>query len=315
MIDVLDFNEKHIEAAGRLALMNYSEEKAIVTELPTIDKFPDLMPFVKNGLGVVAFYDDEMIGFLCWYNPWDKAFKSTAKGTFSPIHAHGTIKENRGMIYRRLYQSAAEKLIKHKVTYHAIGLYAHDVEAITSLFSYGFGLRCIDAIRTMDNFKYNKNKDVNCCELPKSEVIQVREMRHMLSEHLGLSPCFMCSSPQDFSSWIARAEKRDSRVFVTKVGKQPISFIEITNGGENFATETSDMLNICGAFCLPEFRGSGVIQSLLNYVITILKSEGCRKLGVDFESFNPTASGFWLKYFTAYTNSVVRRIDECAINI
>jgi hypothetical protein len=51
----------------------------------------------------------------------------------------------------------------------------------------------------------------------------------------------------------------------------------------------------------------------LNYVITQLKSEGFESLGVDFEGFNPTASGFWLKYFTAYTNSVTRRIDECAL--
>lgn len=314
MINILDFNENHIEMAEKIALMNYCEEKAIVTELPQIDKLPDLLPFAVNGLGAAAFNDDKMIGFLCFYNPWDNAFNSTARGTFSPIHAHGAIKEKRGMIYKRLYQSAAGKLIKHKITYHAVGLYAHDTEAIMSLFSYGFGLRCIDAIRRMENFQYCMNKEVNFCELTKSAVIQVREMRHMLSEHLGFSPCFMCSSPQDYSNWIARAETRDSRVFVAKSGEQLIAFIEIINDGENFATETSGMLNICGAFCLPEFRGSGVIQSLMNYVITILKSEGYQKLGVDFESFNPTANGFWSKYFTAYTNSVVRRIDECAIH-
>jgi hypothetical protein len=37
------------------------------------------------------------------------------------------------------------------------------------------------------------------------------------------------------------------------------------------------------------------------------------RLGVDFESLNPTAYGFWLKYFDAYTHSVVRRIDEKAV--
>jgi len=31
---------------------------------------------------------------------------------------------------------------------------------------------------------------------------------------------------------------------------------------------------------------------------------------VDFESINPSGSGFWLKFFHAYTNSVVRRIDD-----
>lgn len=38
-------------------------------------------------------------------------------------------------------------------------------------------------------------------------------------------------------------------------------------------------------------------------------------MDAEIQSFNPTAYGFWLKYFTAYTNSVVRRIDECALGM
>ena len=60
----------------------------------------------------------------------------------------------------------------------------------------------------------------------------------------------------------------------------------------------------------PEHRGRGVYKKLLNYAINTLKTEGYTRLGVDFESINPSGSGFWLKYFNAYTNSVVRRIDE-----
>ena len=70
------------------------------------------------------------------------------------------------------------------------------------------------------------------------------------------------------------------------------------------------MMNICGAFCLSEYRGSGIFNNLLSYLVTTLKGEGYTRIGVDFESFNPTARGFWLKHFTEYTNSVVRRIDE-----
>ena len=65
-----------------------------------------------------------------------------------------------------------------------------------------------------------------------------------------------------------------------------------------------------GAYCIPEHRGKGVYQNLLNFVISTLKTEGYTRFGVDFESINPSGSGFWLKHFHAYTNSVVRRIDE-----
>ena len=44
-----------------------------------------------------------------------------------------------------------------------------------------------------------------------------------------------------------------------------------------------------------------------------LKTDGYTCLGVDFESINPNAYGFWLKHFDAYTYSVVRRIDEKAV--
>ena len=45
----------------------------------------------------------------------------------------------------------------------------------------------------------------------------------------------------------------------------------------------------------------------------MLKKEGFCRLGVDYESFNSTANRFWPKYFEPYTKSVVRRIDECAL--
>jgi hypothetical protein len=52
-----------------------------------------------------------------------------------------------------------------------------------------------------------------------------------------------------------------------------------------------------------------VAQNLLNFVIATLKAEGYPRLGVDFESYNPNAFGFWLKYFAVYTHGVIRRID------
>lgn len=82
---------------------------------------------------------------------------------------------------------------------------------------------------------------------------------------------------------------------------------------ENFATQAKDMRNICGAYCLPEYRGRNIYQGLLDYMILCLKKEGFLRLGVDYESFNPTANVFWPKYFEPYTKSVVRRIDECAL--
>jgi GNAT superfamily N-acetyltransferase len=70
------------------------------------------------------------------------------------------------------------------------------------------------------------------------------------------------------------------------------------------------MMHICGVYAVPEARGTGLYANLLRYVEGVLAGEGYARLGVDYESFNPTALYFYPKHFAVYTNSLVRRIDE-----
>ncbi len=314
---ITDFEQKHLKEAQALALSNYYEEREYVKALPETEWIPDLTMFVENGLGVAAIGEDgSLIGFLCCFEPWENAFGSMAIGTFSPIHAHGAVKEKRAEVYKRMYQYAAEKWVKRGIAYHAIALFAHDRDALLAMFQYGFGLRCVDAIRDMKPIELvglHEKSDTAFEELHKESVSEIRELRRLLSEHLGKSPCFMNSSEEDFQNWILRAEKRDSRIFVAKEQDRVVAFVEVQDEGENFVTYMPDMKNICGALCLSEYRGQQIVQELLNYMMEVLKKDGVKRLGVDFESFNPTAHAFWLKYFRAYTHSVVRRIDECAI--
>lgn len=312
---IVDFEIKHVKEASMLALENYNEERKTVTILPKVEALPELTGFAKNGLGVAAYEKDKMVGFLCCYEGFDNAFGTPAKGTFSPVNAHAATKDNRSCILKRMYQEAAKKWVKQKIAYHAIAFYAHDTVSINTMFEYGFGLRCIDAIRSMDTYECSSLQEgITFEELTKGNAKYVRELRRLLEEHMGESPCFMYSSPEHFEKWIERKEESDSRLFVAKDGQKIVSFIEIADEGENFATEVNSMVNICGAFSIPEYRGTGISQSLINYAIRTLKSEGYELLGVDYEGFNPTANGFWKKHFTIYTNSVVRRIDECALH-
>lgn len=289
---IFNFEIKHVEDAMLIAISNYNEERNHVPILPAINTVPDLGQFASNGLGVVAFDKGSMVGFLCCNKARENAFNSKAIGTFSPIHAHGSVKENRNMIYKRMYQVAAEKWVTQKIAYHALALYAHDFESTNAMFTYGFGLRCVDAIRPIEVLQIRCHNEAKFEELSKEDVIQIREMRHMLSEHMGDSPCFMYSTLEEFARWLARAEARNTRLFVAKEGEKPIAYIEISNNGENFVTKASDICNICGAFCLPEYRGKNITQNLLNFIILKLKAEGYKMLGVDFESFNPTANAF-----------------------
>jgi GNAT superfamily N-acetyltransferase len=330
---ITDFDYGHIERALKLAGMNYEEERLVVPFLPQVEILPDLKHFAENRLGVAAYEDDTMIGFLCTYAPVRDAFGTTnTRGTFSPIHAHGVITEyefrkrgcpgsyNRDRIYSRMYQAAAEKWVREGIRSHAVGLYAHDKAAENSFFYNGFGLRCIDAVRSLEDILHPVDTsqmiktDVEYLEVPREEYGLLLEEHNALIVHLGNSPCFMKFKPLDTEELYRRAPE-SVRYFAAKAEGRYIAYIKTDKQGENFATTVGGMENICGAYCRPEYRGSGVYHNLLGFLINVLRKEGFRLLGVDCESFNPTARGFWLKYFTEYTHSVVRRVDETAFTL
>lgn len=310
-MQIVDFTSDHTKVAVEIAWQNYEQERGYAHSLPPVDRVPDLKSYADNGLGVAAFEEDIMVGFLCSVPPFKNAFGSTnADGVFSPMGANGVVGENRAKIYARLYQAAAEKWVRAGASSHAVCLYAHDREAQEQFFRYGFGLRCVDAIRKMDVIDISHCMDYEFVELPQREYISVYQLDQFLNQHQRVSPFFMNRKPDSLQSFIKSYEKCNSRFFVAKHCGKICAYLKILRDGETFIADDKDYIHIGGAFCLPEHRGKGVYSNLLNYVIHILKKENYSRLGVDFESLNPTAWGFWLKHFAPYTHSLVRRIDE-----
>lgn len=310
-MQIVDFTEDHIEQASMIARENYREERIHVPVLPSVNTFPELKHFAKNNLGVASFENSHMLGFLCCYSPFEDAFRTTGvKGTFSPLHAHAALRENRERIYKYLYQSAAEKWVKAGIRSHAIALYAHDTQAINSFFINSFGSRTMEAIRPMEKIQCKNTSGYSYLELEAEGKADTLELKNLLIDHLANSPIFM-SVPQMYEKDLeTQYERRKPRYFVASYENRTVAWLEITKNGEDFVGDDRSVQNICGAYCLPEHRGKDVFQNLLNCAIERLKRDGYSCLSVDFECFNPTAYGFWLKYFNPYVHSVVRRIDD-----
>ena len=310
-MDIINFEKRHVKEAMEIALANYDDERQYVKDLPQACDIPGLYSFAENGLGVAAFENEKMIGFLCCCEPFDNAFRATdARGIFSPMGANAAVSENRSKIYAAMYQVAGEKWVKTGAVSHAICLYAHDEELQQQFFRYGFGLRCLDAIRPMELIDCESCGNYDFIELSKTECHLVYPLHLALYRHYCESPFFMYRKPETQEQFIACAMQEEGRYFVAKQNGKLCAFVKISVPGETFVATGNTYRHIRGAYCLPEHRGKGLYQNLLNFTISVLKREGYTRLGVDFESFNPTARGFWLKYFDAYTNSVVRRIDE-----
>jgi GNAT superfamily N-acetyltransferase len=307
---IIDFTHNHINDAHALALAHYEEERNHVPALPKINSVPDLTDFANNGLGVAAFDGDKMIGFLCCYQPFDKAFQSThVKGIFSPMGGNASVPANRAKIYAAMYQAAGEKWVSAGAVSHGICLYAHDKEAQRQFYRYGFGLRCVDAVRLIELIDGKPCTDYRFTELGAADCPAVYSLEMMLDAHQRSSPYFMNRPSVNFE-YFKDNYMKNSRYFGAKYKNELCAYLLVANEGETFIAAGENYRHICGAFCVSEHRGKGVYQSLLNFVIATLKNEGITRLGTDFESFNPAGAGFWLKYFSAYTHGVVRRIDE-----
>lgn len=137
--------------------------------------------------------------------------------------------------------------------------------------------------------------------------------RDMLKDHLKESPCFMQVSKEDHAKFISRVLKGDRRTFVAKKDGEIAAYIDIADSGETFVTYHPKVVNIQGAYCNPKYRGQGIYSDLLAYVNSKMAKEGYIYLGVDHESHNPTANRFWPKYFTEYTNSVTRKVENWSV--
>lgn len=310
-MQIKNFTHTHIEEAMRIALQNYNEERGFTPALPEIESVPDLTPYAENGLGAAAFEGGNMVGFLCCVSPFGNAFRSTdATGVFSPMGVSGAI-GRRGEVFSRLYQAAGEKWAAAGAASHAVCVYAHDLEAQQQFFRLGFGMRCVDAVRGMDSIQTGACEGYEFSAYLPEELPRLHSLDHELDAHMAKSPCFMLRPSH--TSFIKEIENSKPFLMTAKKDGEVIAYIRAEPDGETFIVDTPGYIHITGAYCLPGHRGSGVSKKLLGFLVDKLKNAGYTRLGVDFESINPPAYGFWQKYFAPYTAGLVRRIDEHSI--
>lgn len=315
-IAVTGFRAEHLEEAKALVDAAYQEERAAVPALPP--ELPDfsLAHFAQNGMGVAAVSSESgrLIGFLCGTDPFERAFGATrARGVFSPMHANAAQRQGRAEIYAHLLPAAQEKWARAGASSHALCLYAHDEETQRLLFSYGFGLRCMDAIRlTEEDFPLQAPPPGFQLRELKGEERELSYPLHLLlDEHMAKSPTFIRRASPSREEFLRGLQESGDRCFAALSGNRAAALFRISlGGGETLVSDMPKTCHILHTCCLPEYRGTGLSRSLLGLILHTLRGEGIERLSVDFESINPAASRFWQKYFAAYTHSVTRRIDE-----
>jgi GNAT superfamily N-acetyltransferase len=317
MMNIEPLHGRHVEQAVRLVLRAYDEERAVVSCLPPVDERGDLFrrlyDCADNGLGVAAYDGGELVGFLAGM-PVDTFF-GTCSGVYVPLYAHGTIRGNRRGTYQLLYEVAAEHWTKQGLLQHAITVFPHTDETVETWFWLGFGLRCVDAIRVAEPLPVASRARY---KIKKVETLdEARALAAIDAEHTlyyRRSPMFMPRAARSMSQaaddLCARVSREHSHIWAAYVGSDPVGIMYVEPTGESFVSEHPSVMNITTAYVVPVARTTGVGTHLLHEVQTWMRTHGYALCGVDFESFNRYGSRFWNRYFTPYTYSLVRRIDE-----
>ncbi len=306
-------NENHVSAAANLVMSAYYDEKMAVPFLPNEQEF--LSYFQKaignlfnKGNGVAAVCNNELIGFLAGFE--GDEFFGKCKGTYSPLYGHGVKKEYRKSLYQELYKHAANLWVNKSCMTHAITFFAHDRETIDTWFWQGFGLRCVDAIREVVPI-YANNPTIIINKTDIGDIPVLAEIHRQHNQYYRNSPIFMPHQEedpiQDLTDWL---EQPNHHLWVAYHGEKPLGYMRIEPSAETFVSEHQDVMNITGAYVIDSERKSGIGALLLGTIQQWLLQNGYPLCGVDFESINTTGSLFWTKYFTPYTYSMVRRIDE-----
>ena len=309
------FKEAHINEAVKLALAELEAEKTYCPDLPEWNFTESLTGMLywlcSQPFGIAAISEGKLVGYLLFAGPWD-GFFGDVKGVFSPLggSAFSYDYKNRGRLASMLFASVAEDFVKQGIYSCALSRYAHDEEIAKSFILNGFGTRCSDYVREIPRFDFNcSSYNVTFEELSADKFAEVKYLQKGLHKHLAGAPVFYPG--ENFDEWFENWIKRETmRIFAAKSNNRIIGFISIDNDAENFITEYDTMKNICGAYFDENYRGNGIAQNLLSFIVDTLKAEGITHLGVDCETLNPTALNFWGKYFTPYTYSFARRIDE-----
>lgn len=312
MYQIMDLKDMELHGAALLFQREYEESRrsrnvpAMTPEMEA-DVEAGLRQIRENAYGAALLEDGKLAGFLGFLGAIE-GFHGDVRGAFSPLGASAFAGKDRARTASLLVQETAERMVKDGIFQFAISRPCGDEETGRALCLNGMGIRCSDAVLELAQYKKtDAEKALPIRELRGQERQKIAPLYEQLDAHMRKSPCFFPKPQGMVQSFLAR---EDVSILAAFWKDTAVGYMAVDEEGETFVTLREDMLNICGAYVSREFRSAGVAKQLLDAAVSMAQERGKTYLGVDYETVNPTALHFWTKYFTPYTYSYIRRIDE-----
>lgn len=308
----------NIEEVAAIISNNYKNTRETLPILS--DKYENIEMHIKriekyvdNSNFIVAIESGRVAGFINGFSIDE--FKGTVKGALSLPSLHGVVDGyDKNYLYSELYRRVSDLWANSNCYTHAVMLYANDKNTIDSWVMNGFGMIVIDAVRPIEEITI-PNIDDNIL-IRRADVSDLIDMEHLfkgLDKHLYSSPIYLYDHVSEnyvleYKGWL---KTEGNILWVAEVDNKIIGYLK-TNTTEINMDELDDgyTMGINGAYALPEYRGQHIMSRLLNVAIQWANTKGLKRCSTDFESANIEARRFWLKHFTPYCYSMIRRIDE-----
>ncbi len=318
-MEILPFQKKDIPAAAALFIAAFKNLRQKLPMLP--DRMENLATvsglldrLLTHSAGVAAYEGDRLIGYMGWWLL--EGFRGTPRRAgFVPEWAHAVVEDHQTAVYTALYRRAAENWAKNGCDTHAITLLASDRRAIRTWFWNGFGMTVVDAARPTGPLNLGGEASF---AIPPGFVLRkaapgdaghlaVLESEHV--RHYEQSPVFMVPfTPNDAGEFRRFLVQPDKHAWLAFKDEEPVGYIrfEAKSDGAAEIVYGPGSTACNGAFVRPAYRGRGLTSALLEAALAFFSSQGLHCCSVDFESFNPEAAAFWMRYFEPACFSLVR---------
>ena len=150
---IKDFEPAYIPDAERILKEEYSAEKKKVPSLPEESPTGLLNWLSTKKYKKAAFCGERLVGYMMFADVWDGLF-GLCKGSFSPLGGSALSFElgaEREKVMSLLFEGISNEMVRDGVYSIALSRFAHDTEANNSLILNGFGIRCSDAMATIES--------------------------------------------------------------------------------------------------------------------------------------------------------------------
>lgn len=308
---IIEIREELLKEVVEIAEYMYSMECNYVAELK-MERKEELNRWIEEAInkqqGVVCIVQGEVVGDMIF----TKDLNDGICWCMVPVWGYGAVGNDRVKIMSKMFQKVADILCNNQKVHFEITVYAHD-EEIIRLFSFlQFGIQCEEGIRNTEVAIPGK-LDVSIRELSKEEIqncwSDIWSLVFRLIEHLRQSPVFYPGT--EFTEEMYKDYFMDhaTHVYIAEEENRFIGLLDANRDGNNFITNDERCHNVGDIFVIEEYRGNGIARELLRYVNDTLKEKGIERLWVEHGTANPNARGFWNKYFSTFSYTLVRDID------